>query len=259
MVAKNLVSFDVNINGNSVLYKFVDDPRFQGGFDPLSLKPERMHKRNGQFTKEGELFSFVHYNWMKKGLYFGFKNGAKGLDVLLEGIRSSEGIIFAANVGLVYSCMGRYKVGNDDNFNSEGSFALLRSMRSFNYLRGFRFSTYACNAVFRALSRFSLSENRRRSRIIEYRDNQLCSATEVDQRISVAKNHEIIDEKLQLEKLILKELTGTEQKVIHDRFLLERKKTLKQLGRIIGVSKERVRQIELRALRKLRQDEKDVG
>jgi RNA polymerase sigma-32 factor len=51
----------------------------------------------------------------------------------------------------------------------------------------------------------------------------------------------------------LGELSDREQKIIRERRLSEEGATLEQLGRVLGVSKERVRQLEQRALIKLRQ------
>ncbi len=49
------------------------------------------------------------------------------------------------------------------------------------------------------------------------------------------------------------ELTPRERRIITERRLTEAGATLEDLGRTLGVSKERVRQLEQRALTKLRQ------
>jgi RNA polymerase sigma-32 factor len=50
----------------------------------------------------------------------------------------------------------------------------------------------------------------------------------------------------------LDELSPRERRIIHERRLRENGTTLEELGRALGVSKERVRQLESRALLKLR-------
>jgi RNA polymerase sigma-32 factor len=50
----------------------------------------------------------------------------------------------------------------------------------------------------------------------------------------------------------LDELSPRERRIIHERRLREESATLEELGRELGVSKERVRQLESRALLKLR-------
>jgi RNA polymerase sigma-32 factor len=50
----------------------------------------------------------------------------------------------------------------------------------------------------------------------------------------------------------LDRLNDRERRIIVDRFLVDEPKTLAQLGDVFGVSKERIRQIEAKALGKLR-------
>jgi RNA polymerase sigma-32 factor len=50
----------------------------------------------------------------------------------------------------------------------------------------------------------------------------------------------------------LQELNERERTIIHERRLREDGRTLEELGRRLGISKERVRQIEHRALQKLK-------
>jgi RNA polymerase sigma-32 factor len=50
----------------------------------------------------------------------------------------------------------------------------------------------------------------------------------------------------------LAELTDREQTIIKERRLRDDARTLEELGRVLGISKERVRQIEHRALEKLK-------
>ena len=59
----------------------------------------------------------------------------------------------------------------------------------------------------------------------------------------------------------MEHLTPREQEVIKSRFLSEEKTTLAEIGKIFGVTKERIRQIEGKALTKLRiaLEDRDVG
>ena len=55
---------------------------------------------------------------------------------------------------------------------------------------------------------------------------------------------------------VLKTLTEKEQRVLALRYIEGKPKSLAQIGLVMGVSKERIRQIEARALRKLMQPTK---
>lgn len=160
------------------------------------------------------------------------------------------------NLGLVYDMFGRSKFDQFDReeLTSEGMMALLRAVDTFDPWRGFRFSTYACNAIIRAFSRAALKEYNRRSRIagpwdpeFETGDHQAIRREE-DRALFAERLNRIMD----LELTVLSEV---EKSVLSHRFNTEpgqSRITLERLGRQMHVSKERVRQIQLSAIAKLR-------
>ena len=72
--------------------------------------------------------------------------------------------IIEANQGLVFDLIGRSRFTSLDReeMTSEGMMALLRAADSFNPWKGYRFSTYACNAIIRSFSRAALQDSKRR-------------------------------------------------------------------------------------------------
>ncbi len=162
--------------------------------------------------------------------------------------------IIRANLRLVVSIAKRH-VGPAQNFFelvSDGNMSLMRAVEKFDYSRGNKFSTYASWAVMKNFARTIPDEHRYHDR---FRTSQaeMFSTTEdrrgdpfelegaqTQREAKVAKMLECLDER--------------EQKIIVRRFGLQHGEelTLKEVGAEMGVTKERIRQIEARALSKLR-------
>lgn len=162
--------------------------------------------------------------------------------------------IVEENMGLVYSMIS--KVGSsqvdEDEMLSEGLYGLSRAVERFNPWKGYRFSTYACNAIARSMMRKSQRETRYRERFPVQHDLSLDKPQAMPDFQT-----ELYSERLHraLEKN-LAELTDHEYKILKERFPLddrERRRTLKEIGDSCGVSKERVRQLQSSALKKIRE------
>lgn len=160
------------------------------------------------------------------------------------------------NLGLVYDLIGRsrFEVLDREEMTSEGMMALLRAVDTFDPWRGYRFSTYACNAILRAFARAALQDSKRRSKISgpwdpDFEESDAPERRRDDQR---ALFTERLQRVLHLESA---ELTDIEKTVLARRFpqqTTRRRQTLEEIGRQMSVSKERVRQIQLGAISKLR-------
>lgn len=161
-----------------------------------------------------------------------------------------------ANLGLVYDLIGRsrFNLLDRDEMGSEGMMALLRAVDTFDPWRGFRFSTYACNAILRAFSRAALRDSRRRSLLTVPFDPEFEKSTLADDRR--VENRQLYVERLgDILRRNEAELTEVERQVLSKRFPADSeddRMTLDRIGRQMRVSKERVRQIQLSALQKLR-------
>jgi RNA polymerase primary sigma factor len=167
--------------------------------------------------------------------------------------------IVQANIPLVLAMAKRTRLNGLD-FNeliSEGNFALLRSVDKFDCSRGFKFSTYACRAILKSFSRVALRTSRYRGRFPTEFDPLLEKSDFIDRKRDGVEA-DCVDEIREILAENRAELNDMERTVIRERFALDagpdagRPKTLEQVGQLIGVTKERVRQIQNKALRKIR-------
>jgi RNA polymerase sigma factor (sigma-70 family) len=139
---------------------------------------------------------------------------------------------------------------------SEGNMALLRSVDKFDCGRGFKFSTYACRAILKAFSRQGMKLSKYRQRF----PTDFDPAMEKSNHLELTRRDRELDAAAEVKQIVETneaELTRVERTVIFHRFGLAGEKdttplTLEQVGQIIGVTKERVRQIQNKALEKIR-------
>jgi len=161
------------------------------------------------------------------------------------------------NLALVLAMAKRTRLGDVDfaEIVSEGNMALIRAVDKFNVDRGFKFSTYACRAILKAFSRAALKHNRHRTRFPVEFEPDMEKSDWIDRKRDVVEE-DCIDELKQIVDRNLADLSDTEQTVLRRRFNWEqaddRPLTLEQVGAIIGVTKERVRQIQNKAMAKIR-------
>lgn len=169
--------------------------------------------------------------------------------------------IVRLNVPLVLAMAKRTRINGVDyaDLISEGNLALLRSVDKFDCARGFKFSTYACRAILKSFSRVAGRTSRYRGHFPTEFDPSLEKSDFIEQRRETAEGDCLAELKSVLGNNLAK-LNEIEQQVIRARFALDqpasdlgpRAKTLEQVGEMIGVTKERVRQIQNKALIKLR-------
>jgi RNA polymerase primary sigma factor/RNA polymerase sigma factor len=164
--------------------------------------------------------------------------------------------IVQANLRLVVSIAKRHVSGTEDFFSlvSDGNMSLIRAVEKFDFSRGNKFSTYASWAIMKNFARTIPEEYKRRDRFRTSQD-ELFTAHADERPDSLGQ--EVVQNTLekQVEK-ILAQLDERERQIIMRRFGLDHSQeplTLKEVGEEMGVTKERVRQIESRALTKARQ------
>ena len=133
---------------------------------------------------------------------------------------------------------------------SDGNLALMRAVDRFDFARGYRFSTYATWAIFNQLVQHDRKEKRR---ILALTPHQyaLTALHSVKDRSEL---DEAADERGPAVERLLRRLDRREHCIIVNRNGIGGvpERTLKQIGVDLGISKERVRQIQARAHDKLR-------
>jgi len=166
--------------------------------------------------------------------------------------------IAETNLALVLAMAKRTRMSEVDfaDLISEGNMALMRSVDKFDCERGFKFSTYACRAILKAFSRQGMKLSKYRQRFPSEFDPQF----EKSNHLETVRATDEKDSAAEVRHVVMSnacDLTEIERTVILHRFGLDPQRsqpglTLDQVGQIIGVTKERVRQIQNKALEKIR-------
>lgn len=241
---------------------------------PLGSDDSGVHQLGEDATKppaqDHERRLFLRLNYCRRRVYEvlqrcnGRRLNAATVDELLSWerrVQETRSQIVRENIALVLAMGKRTRITGVDpsDLVSEGNLALLRAVNKFDCGRGYRFSTYACRAILKSFSRVAARAARHRGRFPTEYDPTLERGDHVGQRRKdvegdcVDELRAILDEKVG-------NLSDVERTVIQARFALDddsrdpdgRGKTLEQVGQLIGVTKERVRQIQNKALGKLR-------
>jgi RNA polymerase primary sigma factor/RNA polymerase sigma factor len=215
-------------------------------------------------TREQEQHLFRKYNYLK---YKAAKlrkeldpaNPRSGLmdeiEKLYEEAVATKNEIARANLRLVVSIAKRHVTADQNFFElvSDGNMSLLRAVEKFDFARGNKFSTYASWAIMKNFARTIPGEFKHRDRFRTSQEELFASAQE-------HRGNPLVEETVQQQRetqieKILRRLDEREKKIIASRFGLDHAQepqTLKEVGASLGVTKERIRQIEARALGKLR-------
>jgi RNA polymerase sigma factor (sigma-70 family) len=239
--------------------------------DEASLKKacaEQPLVRSLKFDHERWLF--VRFNFCRHQAcaildqFVGRRLTAQATRELLDWERAAHELrsrIVRENIALVLAMVKRTRITGVDpsDLVSEGNLALLRAANKFDCSRGYRFSTYACRAILKSFSRVATRTHRYRLRFPAEYDPAMDTGEPAALKRSQVEEDCVEKLRAALEREI-GNLSDVERTVIRARFALDadparevaKGRTLEQVGAMIGVTKERVRQIQNKALRKLR-------
>jgi RNA polymerase sigma factor (sigma-70 family) len=215
-------------------------------------------------TPQGEAFLFRKYNYLKfraNALRSLLDHRSKStklvsqIERLLNESMQARELIASANLRLVASIARRYSRNDHefDELSAEGALILLRAIEKFDCSRGFRFSTYATHSIQRHF--FRVLKRRQRTDRRELTGHEHLNSTPARDEAPVLDG----EASAQLNQIVARWgecLSEREQQILRARFGLgssDEPRTLKSISRDVDLSKERVRQIQMRALQKLRE------
>jgi len=177
------------------------------------------------------------------------------IELLLDQSMAVKNFLIRSNLRLVVSIAKRHIKPNVNFFEmvSDGNMSLIRAIEKFDYTKGNKFSTYATWAIMKNFARSIPAEHTRLDRFRTGKEEVFQHST--DER-SDQFHQELVNQKQQQVIMsILEQLDHREKDIIMHRYGLKRgtePQTLEQVGSRFGVTKERIRQLEARALKKLR-------
>jgi len=179
------------------------------------------------------------------------------LEEIEDLVKRANGIkdrLINCNLRLVVS-IAKKRVGPGDNFFellSDGNMSLIRAVEKFDYSRGNKFSTYASWAIMKNFARSIPDEKHLRERY-QTGNEQFFDAAP-DRRTNELEVVSTQDQTVRQVNRLLDQLPPREREIIRMRAGLDHYSegmTLEEIGLQLGITKERVRQLNVRAMKSL--------
>ncbi len=228
--------------------------------------------RTRLLSKDEEQYYFRRMNWLKfraataRGRLDRKRATLRQIREIESWIEESEAvksIIISSNLRLVVSIAKKFVDPNNsfEELVSEGNVALIRSVEKFNFALGNRFSTYATYAIQRIFYRLTKKVWQQRQRFVS--DDAVLSGMSSDEDPEHRLTPSQVDSLKETFASFLEALEPREREIVVARFGFDGRepRTFRELGAEMGVCKERIRQIQGRAMEKLRAmaDEAKLG
>jgi RNA polymerase sigma factor (sigma-70 family) len=162
--------------------------------------------------------------------------------------------IVRANLRLVVSIAKKHVGWSPKFFEviSDGNMSLMRAVEKFDFGRGFKFSTYASWAIIKNFARTIPEEHYHFTRYVTGQEELIDQAAGSDPQMGRELDAQGLKDMI---RESMTGLTDRERTIVTSHFGLfgnDETQTLEELGQQFGVTKERVRQIERKAIDKMR-------
>lgn len=215
-------------------------------------------------TREEEVYYFRRMNYLKckaaalQKSIDPLRPKARDMDLVEQWMNQAgdvKNFLIRSNLRLVVSIAKRHVKPNTNFFEmvSDGNMSLIRAIEKFDFTKGFKFSTYASWAIIKNYARSIPAEHTRLDRFRTGNDEIFQNSS--DPRAGLPNSEVVNHRQHEAIMTILNRLDPREKEIIVHRYGLSlgaAPQTLEQVGNKFGVTKERIRQLEARALRKLR-------
>jgi RNA polymerase primary sigma factor len=220
-----------------------------------------------RLTRDREADLFRQYNYLKfraaqarQQLHLSHVS-SRQLNFIEKCLRLAETVkntIIEANLALVVGIAGKHTTTGAtlQDLISEGNFSLMRAVEKFDYTKGFRLATYASWIIAKDFARRVPADRLRPDTggadALDNIQRDLRVAEGVDFGAIERARHSLV-------QVIKNELDEREQYVILHHYgltgspIIKKTKTLQEIGDELNLSRERIRQLELTALQKLKQ------
>lgn len=171
---------------------------------------------------------------------------------------SVQKLLVSSNTRLVYNFVRKMGLSGNDYFEAtqEAMFPLMSSVLKFDYSKGNRFSTYCMYALLNWRSRYNELAGRRDLTNMEDGFLIAMAGAEEDEE---AEDNDMRSGQLSLLKTMFSKLDDREKKIVRLRMGLgalspkgKKEWTLDEVGEEVGITKERVRQIQVLAFKKMK-------
>jgi RNA polymerase sigma factor (sigma-70 family) len=232
---------------------------------PKDVPPQMAHLYEWPLlTKDQEQHLFRKMNYLKHRLHRVNQaldparakvTDLEQMEELRAEVKAVRDQLINCNQRLVYA-QAKQRLGTGENIDdlvSDGNLSLMRAVEKFDYARGNKFSTYATWAIMKNFARSIPDEKTHKQRYMTGHDEMFEGKADVrtdEQEVLAAA-----DAARARVNSLLDHLDARTREVIRMRTGLDgsEEMTLEQIGQHFGITKERVRQINVRGMKMLRE------